>query len=332
MSTNEPIDWAWERDKARAAIHRSAVLTPEEVESSLKSIDEKFATRQKDWERHQYEKNLNKNPADAVSATRYSKETEDPSLSEYLARNKQEQAATIAEGERRQREQITEEVEINSEYTVPRSAKHLRAYEVYAAETNLEPRGTTTAQLNQVRPVPTIRRNTAHESVVRGSDVKRVLPSIVTPLKFSIESTLAQVASYREDVRQNNQLRADHFEFHEDLLKALDRIRDNLLDLYSKIPEDAETVSEPEAEKVASIIERLKNENAIQAKKYLSPEAILKAAYPSGIVLTCSIVGSLFGPAGIVAGGITGNVIVNNIKADVIANKFNQNQSTDTRD
>ena len=134
--------------------------------------------------------------------------------------------------------------------------------------------------------------------------VQRELPIVATPLKFSIESVVAQIEAYREEVRKNNKLCAEHNEFLVHLLQTLDSLRDTLVYIYEAIPQNVESVSTEDAENVAGFMERFKNENAIQVEKYLSPEALNRAMFPFGDCIRLCSCGFVLRTPGTVAGDL----------------------------
>ena len=99
------------------------------------------------------------------------------------------------------------------------------------------------------------------------------------------------------------------------------------------IPENVESVSAVDAEKVAGYMERVKNQFAVEMETYFSPESLVKGITPTGIVLAFGTVGSFFGgPLGFAAGGVIGNIFAKNSKPDAAHNAVGEKFSTQDTD
>lgn len=341
VASKEPIDWNWERDKEKAAISKAVVLSETEKEAAYRRIDEDYAERASQWVREKQEaRGVTKREENEIDqAARYQvlqnqSEIDTKALADSFARNHKEKFETIRRAEERQREI----------YEIAKEPKHNSGLEAEIQNTNPhssmpfseENRVVTNDEeahhsLGNARSRGTSSKVHIHYVTVRPTDVQNELPIVATPLKHAIESALFQVEKYRNEVSQNNHLCAEHSEIHKQLLQMLDGLRDVLTRLHYAIPENVETVSTEDAEKVAGYMERLKNQGAVELEKYFSPESVMEGMVPTGIVLAFAGVGSFFGPLGSVAGGALGGIFTKNAKPnDTLNNVSKKLNSSDS--
>ena len=417
MSGDEPIDWAYERDKEKAAVYRSAVLSDEETQSNLRAIDEKYdrlenqrrrkqaeiaakglrevtihdvpkalksdrdnqilATNartdlnqaQKDkessgidreyeislekWRQTQSEGNV-KWPISLPTSDATPENSSLPDLdglSDFLTRNKLEQAATIRKAEEAQQAQIAAELDVKNKSTFDQSSmpldQPLRAYEVHANGDTPEPEGSTPARTepaqftanirvvdsgtesvstadaskipsNQEYSGPPVTRRTTERVVLAASDVQSDLPKVGTSLKLSIQSALTLLEPYTQLVRQSNQ-RVNDPDTHDKLLETLERIIVDLSYLLSAIPENVDSVSTKDAEKVASKYTQFKNGAVNRLKTIADAENLGDKTVSTAIILICGSIGGYFGNP---FTGIAAGAYINGAKPDELSKKI----------
>ncbi|UWQ01106.1 hypothetical protein K3X44_11455 [Aliiroseovarius crassostreae] len=122
-------------------------------------------------------------------------------------------------------------------------------------------------------------------------------------------SALEQIAEFREMVRGNNQLDP---EFRERLLGFLDELAAKLQNLHNLLPSGSETPDEETGEQGVRWLRAFKASFFKEAAEYTSPGNVAKSIIPTGIILTCTGVGTLMGMP--VAGTVVGGLITGQIK------------------
>ncbi len=131
-------------------------------------------------------------------------------------------------------------------------------------------------------------------------------------LALSIASVLEQIAEFRKAVWGRNDLEP---QYRADLLDFLDRLSGNLETLLRDLPSKGEEISD---EKALGLVRWCKSFIPLatkEVKAYAAPGNVAKAVVPSGIILSCTAIGTLVGgPAGAGIGTLAGGLIVGHIK------------------
>ncbi len=122
-------------------------------------------------------------------------------------------------------------------------------------------------------------------------------------------SLLEQVAEFREKVRGNNQLDAD---IKEQYLAFLDRLSAQLTNLMALLPGPGEEATEAQGEGGVRWLRDFKVALSDEAAQYARPENLAGAAFPTGIILACTGIGTLLGMP--VAGAVIGGLVTGQLK------------------
>lgn len=128
------------------------------------------------------------------------------------------------------------------------------------------------------------------------------------PLALSIASGLVQIAEFRERVRGTNELDP---QLREEFLEFLDSLSNRLTALLSILPGPDQIASDDQGEDAVFWLEEYKRVVATKFRKYTEPGNVAEATLPTGIILTCTCVGTLLGQplVGAAVGGlITGHI------------------------
>lgn len=327
-NSGEPIDLGYERDKAKAAISKTVVMSDAEKEAAYRNIDAEFDDRE-------------------AQRRRTLKEEQDEfnaridAQGEGRSQMALDMGRTIKEAERNQREEnavATRMGDFQSPEALHDSVDQITPSPALTATAQVAPSDQEKSnQTQSERPSQVVAQvRGASRHTVSAKEVHANLPLVATPLKFTIESAVAQIDIFREEVRKSNELG----EVREELLEHLDKIRHILVSLFQAVPENVESVSSEDAKNVAGWLERFRAENAVSKEKYLSPEAVNRSIYPTGLVLTCAGIGATFGGVlgagagvgvGATVGTYIGNTLANNMKpnelTDNIVDRLNTNDA-----
>jgi hypothetical protein len=149
-------------------------------------------------------------------------------------------------------------------------------------------------------------------------------------LALSIASILVQLKDYRERVRGLNHL---ELEFRNELMDFIDELSNKLGTLLHDLPMQDQQIDDAHASRLTIWLKEFKPLVRQKAAKYIEPGNVAEAAIPTGIILLCTAVGSMMGPAGTVAGAVAGQLITNQVKPGKAAEQLlKSNGAPDTTD
>ena len=153
-------------------------------------------------------------------------------------------------------------------------------------------------------------------------------------------SLLEQIANYREQIRGDNILAAEHTEFRDGLLDFLDTLHVDLKSLLTTLPAPGNAPTPIEVEETATWTERFIGSAIPELGVYTSPEALAKTAIPTGIILGCgALAAAITGTvtlsattalAGFGAGSFFGQWLTRTVKANAPADKLTKQMKPDT--
>lgn len=147
--------------------------------------------------------------------------------------------------------------------------------------------------------------------------VKQKVSANREALALSIASMLEQLSAFREKVRGLNHLEP---EFRTELLELIDQLSGKLDALLHDLPMPDETISDEKANRLVLWLREFKPLVRKNAAKYAEPGNVAKAAVPTGIILGCTAIGSLVGPAGAGVGALVGGLITRQVTPGQVAN------------
>lgn len=146
-------------------------------------------------------------------------------------------------------------------------------------------------------------------------------------LALTIASVLTQLADFREKVRGLNHLDPG---FREELLDFIDQLSGKLDTLLHELPMPREEIDDVQANRLALWLREFRPLVKQNAAKYAKPSNAAEAVAPTGIILSCTVVGSFFGPAGAGVGALVGGLITNQVKPGKAVDEFLKSSSEDT--
>ena len=170
---------------------------------------------------------------------------------------------------------------------------------------------------SETRPAKTVSRTT----------VATRLKTETATIALTSLSLLEQIAAYREAVRGNNALAAEHPEAYTSLLAFLEGLSVDLEALLGDLPALGEAPREESVEHAASWAERFMGAAIPEWRKHLAPEAVGKASAPMGIILGCGALGAAltgFNPIGFGAGSMVGRWLTGELKSGVASDRITE--------
>lgn len=142
------------------------------------------------------------------------------------------------------------------------------------------------------------------------------------PLVLVSASILDSLEQYRDSVRGNNKLKADHSDHHAELMDFLDRLKDALQELINTIPESSSEKNVKDLPEVKTWKTEFWEGLLGDLKKLSSPESARKIALPTTLIFGCGAIGGLVGgPVGYGIGTYVGKVISGEAKASGLGEK-----------
>ncbi len=133
----------------------------------------------------------------------------------------------------------------------------------------------------------------------------------------STAGLIEQVEDFREKIRGINSLEAD---LRSDILEFTDYFHQHLQQLLTSLPQPNDDLSEEQAGGIALWLRDYKGVLWNKLAHYSSPENIAEVTVPTGIVLTATGIGAMFGQP--LAGAAVGGLITNQMKSSQAAKEL----------
>ena len=149
--------------------------------------------------------------------------------------------------------------------------------------------------------------------------IKQTVTANREALALSLAGVLGQLEEFREKVRGLNHLDPD---FRDELIEFIDQLSDKLKSLLHDLPMTDEVIDDEKANRLVLWLREFRPLVKKSAAKYATPENVAEAAVPTGIILGCTAIGSLVGPAGAGVGALVGGLITNQVKPGKAADEL----------
>ncbi|MDA7966653.1 hypothetical protein [Ruegeria sp.] len=181
--------------------------------------------------------------------------------------------------------------------------------------------GAIAAEIERIRKELEQQQRTAHTPIEPTEhEVSLIEKSVVQNRDAIVVSTaglIEQVEAFREKIRGMNSLEA---ELRSEILEFTDYFHQHLQQLLASLPQPNDDLSEERAGRIALWLRDYKGVLWTKLAHYSSPENIAEASVPTGIVLTATGIGAMFGQP--LAGAAVGGLITNQMKSSQAAKEF----------
>lgn len=164
-------------------------------------------------------------------------------------------------------------------------------------------------------------------SIVKTDALRQRLSTSSTEITLSGVSLLELIASFREEIRTNNQLAAEHGQHRDNILDFLDSIVIEIEGILQNVPQPLTAPTDEQVSKTESYANQFMESAKTSWKDHCDPEKVGKMTVPAGIILACGTFGYLvtgLNPIGLGTGVYVGKWITGEMKSGVAVDKLRE--------